>query len=388
MYEGENNVSKRAGRGTFSSSQWFKRGWTLQELLAPEIVIFFNCFWVELGTKETLAQTISDITRIDFDVYESGDASVAQKMSWAARRKTTRVEDKAYCLMGLFGVNMPLLYGEGEDAFLRLQVSILGRTVDDSIFAWDCNGRGSGRPGLLATSPDLFRSSGDIVTVPQRYFRENFVTIANQIPGQYPLTSMGLELQADLKKANKMLFNIYILPLACKRVGYSKALDSIIGIELRQDILTPYIFTRVKVPARTYEKNELRDIVPTSLAEAEYTISGRFWVTQQVPPKQSNTHPIKWLIEDDALVHKGYVCRDKGEDTDLDNFICRRHTFSYFLDDVAQFNLELSYARKGLKARIVIGHGENESINIRVSLKRIAVKGLPYYKVKLWLKDA
>ena len=282
---------------------------------------------------------------------------------------------------------MPLLYGEGEDAFLRLQVSILGRTVDDSIFAWDYKGRGSGGPGLLATSPDLFRSSGDIVTVPQGYFRENFVTIANPIPGQYPLTSMGLELQADLKKAKMNHYKTYILPLACKRVGNSKALDSIIGIELRQDFLIPYIFTRVKVPARTYEKNELRDIVPTSLAEAEYTISGRFWVTQQVPPKQSNTHPIKWLIEDDALIHKGYVCRDNGEDTDLDNFICRRHTFSYFLDDVAQFNLELSYAPKGLKTRIVIGHGENESINIRVSLKRIAVKGHPYYKVRLWLRD-
>jgi hypothetical protein len=61
---------------------------------------------------------------------------MAQTMSWAAHRKAIRVEDLAYCLMGLFGVNMPILYSEGDRAFIRLQEEIMRISDDDSIFAW------------------------------------------------------------------------------------------------------------------------------------------------------------------------------------------------------------------------------------------------------------
>jgi hypothetical protein len=119
----------------FRRSKWFTRGWTLQELLAPATVIFFNQDWVALGTKSTLSKAISSITGIkDLTNFEA--ACVAQKTSWAAERETTRVEDIAYCLMGLFGVNMPPLYGEGQKAFMRLQLEILRMTDDESIFAW------------------------------------------------------------------------------------------------------------------------------------------------------------------------------------------------------------------------------------------------------------
>lgn len=103
----------------FRKSRRFTRGWTLQELLAPSSLVFLNSQWVDIGTKSTLGTLISSITGIkDLLNYES--SSVAQKMSWAARRETTRVEDKAYCLLGLFDINMPPLYGEGKNAFLRL----------------------------------------------------------------------------------------------------------------------------------------------------------------------------------------------------------------------------------------------------------------------------
>jgi hypothetical protein len=104
----------------FRNSQWFTRGWTLQELLAPNMIIFFDKAWGEIGTKASLSKPIKVITGID-DLYNFRSASVAQKMSWAARRKTTRVEDRAYSLMGIFNIHMPTLYGEGERAFLRLQ---------------------------------------------------------------------------------------------------------------------------------------------------------------------------------------------------------------------------------------------------------------------------
>jgi hypothetical protein len=153
---------------SFRRSEWFTRGWTLQELLAPSLLIFFNQSWVEIGTKSTLGQVVKLITGIDsFDDF--ADQCVAKKMSWAAERETTRSEDMAYCLMGIFGVNMSLLYGEGETAFIRLQTEIMKTTSDETIFAWvgapppRKSGNGSSTPtGLLASSPRAFKQSGNI----------------------------------------------------------------------------------------------------------------------------------------------------------------------------------------------------------------------------------
>jgi len=122
-------------KSEFRRSNWFTRGWTLQELLAPKFVEFYDQNWVEIGTRAAMQKLLHEITGIrTFD--DIGSANVAEKMSWASRRVTTRIEDQAYCLMGLFGVNMPLLYGEGAKAFLRLQLEIWNMTNDESIFAW------------------------------------------------------------------------------------------------------------------------------------------------------------------------------------------------------------------------------------------------------------
>ncbi|KAB5536082.1 hypothetical protein GE09DRAFT_938509, partial [Coniochaeta sp. 2T2.1] len=114
--------------------------WFVQELLAPPDVVFFSATWRELGTRDALAFLISMATRIDIRVLKQGRSissfSVAQRLSWAARRQTSKVEDEAYCLMGLFGVSMPLLYGEGRKAFKRLQLEIMKECYDPSILAW------------------------------------------------------------------------------------------------------------------------------------------------------------------------------------------------------------------------------------------------------------
>ncbi|TFK83632.1 HET-domain-containing protein [Polyporus arcularius HHB13444] len=95
----------------FCRSSWFQRGWTLQELLAPDCVIFLSSAWTMMGTKASLAQLVSEITLIPRSVLllEEGlwDMSVARRMSWAAGRQTTRPEDEAYCLLGLFDIHMP-----------------------------------------------------------------------------------------------------------------------------------------------------------------------------------------------------------------------------------------------------------------------------------------
>lgn len=170
---------------SFWESRWFTRGWTLQELIAPSIVVFFTLDWLMIGTRNDLIHAIASITKISrkFLVYGNlSQFSVAQKMSWACRRQTTRVEDEAYCLLGLFGVNIPLLYGEGKRAFFRLQEAIMKASDDQSIFAWTTEGpedqedplcsklsqnRSDGPGGgLLALSPAQFWKSNSIVRCP------------------------------------------------------------------------------------------------------------------------------------------------------------------------------------------------------------------------------
>ena len=124
----------------FCRSRWHKRGWTLQELLAPKSILFVASDWTILGNKYELAPALEQATGIPAAVLrfekDITEMCVAARMSWAALRETTRVEDEAYCLFGLFGINMPTLYGEGRNAFYRLQEEILRTSTDTSLFAW------------------------------------------------------------------------------------------------------------------------------------------------------------------------------------------------------------------------------------------------------------
>lgn len=132
---------------TFKRSAWFTRGWTLQELLAPRDLTFLCLDWKqEIGSRTSLSQEVSEVTKIPEKALTNGwslkdefgalQFTVAQIMSWASARETSRVEDTAYSLMGLFRINMPLLYGEGPNAFIRLQLEIMSKYDDNSLFAW------------------------------------------------------------------------------------------------------------------------------------------------------------------------------------------------------------------------------------------------------------
>ena len=147
-----------------SSCRWFGRGWTLQELLAPNSIDFYDQGWNFLGSKATDEDLLALATGIRPEhLWSPSSASVAQRMSWAAHRDTTRIEDKAYCLLGIFDVNMPLLYGEGKKAFVRLQEEILRSSHDETLFCWT-NDR-MWMSGILAESPADFAMSGDIVPI-------------------------------------------------------------------------------------------------------------------------------------------------------------------------------------------------------------------------------
>ena len=149
----------------FDRSEWFERGWTLQELIAPKEVAFYDKNWVYIGTRSSLSSRLSRITQIDEGILtgltELRYVSIAKRMSWASNRKTTRKEDIAYCLSGLFDVHLATLYGEGsEKAFRRLQEEIMKDSDDETLFAWTNERKDQPElQGLLATSPKDFRHS-------------------------------------------------------------------------------------------------------------------------------------------------------------------------------------------------------------------------------------
>jgi hypothetical protein len=120
--------SNEAWVSTFRKSEWFTRGWTLQELIAPASVDFFYKDRELLGNKVSLERHICEVTGIPASALRGSplsDFSVAKRLSWAASRGTFRQEDNAYSLLGIFDVNMPLIYSEGKDkAINRLREEI------------------------------------------------------------------------------------------------------------------------------------------------------------------------------------------------------------------------------------------------------------------------
>lgn len=169
----------RAMNDHFQRSRWWSRAWTLQELLAPTDVNFYDKDWTYIGSKVDLRTTISETTGVDVDTLvcpnDLHSKSIAQRMSWASERKASRVEDIAYSLLGIFDINMPLQYGEGKGAFIRLQEKILETTNDQSLFAWGFQPRTlhevhntslyscwfeDNDSGMFASSPSDFKDSG------------------------------------------------------------------------------------------------------------------------------------------------------------------------------------------------------------------------------------
>ena len=151
---------------SFRKSNWFTRGWTPQELLAPAQVKFCDAQWNVFCDKRSKFHTISKFTHIEPE-YLVGrglahTASIATRMAWASRRKTTRKEDVAYCMLGIFEINMPLLYGEGDKAFLRLQAELVRKSNDQSILAWHPVTTVFNGGHMLALSPRDFAYSANL----------------------------------------------------------------------------------------------------------------------------------------------------------------------------------------------------------------------------------
>lgn len=234
---------------TLGRCKWFTRGWTLQELLAPQQVLFYDRNWLFFGQLSELTFAISSITKIP-EALLSGktrmfDYSTAQKMSWAATRSTTREEDMAYCLFGLFNVNLPLFYGEGaRKAFFRLQEAIMKESNDLSLFAWESDSNTHYR-GILARSPKEFKNAGDVV----------YLSPVSQNP-EFTMTNKGLKIEMMVKKGGLSSF----MPLNC-------------GIKIG-DTIRPY-----GIQLLEFSGVVVRDL-PTSLNY--YTASDGNWSTESI----------------------------------------------------------------------------------------------------------
>lgn len=160
----------RSPGSAFRGSAYFRRAWTLQELLAPRRVVFLYADWTELGDKRDLADVLQEITGIHRDVLTFrrplSDFSVAHRFSWASGRDARRPEDKAYCLMGLFGIHMSVLYGEGDMVFRRLQQEILLGFCDHTLLAWDeSQDPRNPSPWPFAASPATFKTAACLLAI-------------------------------------------------------------------------------------------------------------------------------------------------------------------------------------------------------------------------------
>jgi hypothetical protein len=259
------DVETDAGAAEFASSAWFLRGWTLQELLAPAKVEFYNVSWRKIGTKETLSTAIVATTGIVKSALEGVRITafgIATRMSWAAGRKTTVPEDTAYCLFGLFGVNMPMLYGEGDKAFIRLQEEIMKNSEDQSLFAWT-----SKEPyarGLFARSPADFASCGDIYMVRERW---------NRIP--YSVTNLGLSIQLPMMP---WAMDTYLVTLDCKRGDEP---DSRVAIFLRQTWRRNQL---LRVPFEGEDRSIFKDEMVEKLTYRDVFVHQPPWGVKMIPP--------------------------------------------------------------------------------------------------------
>lgn len=224
----------------FKCSEWFTRGWTLQELLAPHELIFLTQEWEqEIGTKASLRQEVKEVTGIPQkslvqgwflkDEFGAAQFTVSQIMSWASKRCTTRTEDTAYSLMGLFGINMPLLYGEGPNAFIRLQLEIMSKYDDNSLFAW--------KMPLLSHSQHLgtLRALNRSLGIPEGYWwgsllapaiqcfqgcGGHFLHLENYEDGRlFSMTNRGIQIEGLLRRHEKSRHggNRWLLLLNCGR---------------------------------------------------------------------------------------------------------------------------------------------------------------------------
>jgi hypothetical protein len=319
--------------------RWFTRGWTLQELIAPKKIDFFDQSWSYRGNKLELIDDLARITGINIEVLQHtkplSTVAVAQKMSWAAHRQTTRIEDAAYCLLGIFDVNMAMLYGEEEKAFRRLQEEIIRTAPDYSIFAWTApptfqnaqSHKGRVFSGILAASPLHFSKCGSVVMLNQADIRTDF-SVSNQ----------GIKMHSRQRLepiAGEQGYR-YIFP-----VCFSEA-QTTLGVRLRKcgpnQFLREDPFTRVVLKATFWENIPRSIYLLTQLPGDRSILQSRPHVLQiRLPPEMRVTESwpwARWDGEDQIFFLSSDSAQDCGAAriTGTLNLLIRNHSVPVSFD--------------------------------------------------------
>lgn len=269
---------KPGGGLSFAKCRWFTRGWTLQELIAPRRLEFYNREWQCVGNKSLLGRELASITGIRSSVLRDPrwlqSISVAERMSWASGRQTTRVEDQAYCLLGIFGITMPLLYGEREKAFIRLQEEIIKETSDFSIFAWRVDADRAARQkhwGILAPSAREFAGWRDAYMPFDDPINANECITTSKGLRVTPVQGGGLLARPD---------GTYVMRLNCYYAG--RRHDGQISVRLQK--LGHAVYVRVRAD----------ELLTTPSARWEKTDNATFYIPKTVSPEQSERWA-QWL---------------------------------------------------------------------------------------------
>lgn len=277
----------------FRNSQWFTRGRTLQEMIAPTDVRFYTRNWSQIGQKSDMSSILRDITGIPEGVLLNPQTNlrntcIAQKMFWASRRQTTRVEDRAYSLIGLFDISLPILYGEGLRSFARLQEEVIRQSFDHTIFAWHL--LESHSSGLLARSPDMFMHSGDIRPISANEYHFGFLLDGSK--SNCSVTNTGLHIQLPRRKVKSHL-SLYFAFLACTYKGK----QSPVFIYIRQHHGgLPNQFFRTRRSSGSI--GDVFDLT-SELDEASFSSQKKVWV---IEPELS--WAIRSLISDEVALQK------------------------------------------------------------------------------------
>lgn len=292
----------------FRESKWFRRGWTLQELIAPYKLRFYDRSWNFIGTLDDLAATVSETTNVHLSMLRHEqrpeDFSIAQRMSWAANRQTTRSEDRAYSLLGILNITISIRYGESSQAFIRLQEAIIARDADQSVFAWETpigdedvhlkERRNSYLwydpewSQLLAPSPDAFAGSRNIVP-----------SIHSSLP--YRMTNLGLYITSDVPDHGEesIILNCHFSDDPTKAILLNIRHHETLTIrrEEAQGLLPPETVAHVFLRGRSTETRvrsrlSLMDVDQARLNAKPQT----FYISRYFAPPEDGPKPCKvWL---------------------------------------------------------------------------------------------
>ncbi|KAI6135423.1 heterokaryon incompatibility protein-domain-containing protein [Pisolithus croceorrhizus] len=335
--------------------EWFMRGWTLQELIAPKEVKFFNKDWEYIDSKCQLASTLKRITGIPHEVLTSGLAedrlSVAQIMSWAARRVTTRVEDRAYSLMGLFRVNMPMVYGEGKKAFQRLQLEVIRVSSDQSIFAWSLQIPRAG--SVLAEDPSDFWDCGEVRKVETEEFMGKLWEYTTTWQGLSEPSRSGIAGQAQhriklvawLRGVDSQEFHTFtisnvgiqmLLPVVPSRDSPSHC-RAILACTRDSDLVTIDLVSS----GRSFARTSINSLLPAVYPE--------FKTLHLIHHQDTNETRRQFALDDKYASYHGFTRRGTYPRKFTDNTF----TLSSLVDDL----IVIVYANDGVGAWFSIGLG-------------------------------